>query len=282
MSLSNFGPYALAGQLGAGDMGTCYKSADSPPVCVKVLDKIDTSARMQREAGVEIIEFAATLKHQHLLPIHSVLDSPDGQGRVGLVMPLMPMGSLGDLIKRGKTPPPKVAFNMLTQLGEVLGYLHGQEVAHGSLKPSNILLDKSANVYLTDLAMAHLRELGYVPSQPTTDQLLFTAPEREYHAAPDFAADVFSLAVLGYLMLTGKMPFTEVDAPARGIIQQHNLPPTITAVLRRAMNQHNRLRYASLGEFITALKDATLGKVDEQTERVFGVNTPPSGSDHEG
>ncbi|MFP4322363.1 MAG: serine/threonine-protein kinase [Anaerolineales bacterium] len=277
MSMGNLGPYSLAGKLGAGDMGTCYKTAANPPQCLKVLDKIDTSARMQREAGIEIIEVAATLEHPRLWNIDAVLDSPDGNGQVAVVMPLSPVGSLADLFKKGKQPPPKVAFGMITQVSEALGYLHEQEIAHGSIKPSNVLLDKNGGAHLTDLPMAHLRELGFVPAQPTKMQLLFMPPEREYHAPPDIAADVFGLAVLAYLLLTTKMPFTETEAAARGIVPQHNLPPALCAVLRRAVNQHTRLRYTSLDELMTALRDASRGKVDEQTERVFGVNAPPPG-----
>jgi serine/threonine-protein kinase len=278
-----FGPYTLLERLGSGDMGTTYRAQqdDQAPVALKILDHIDTSNVMKRDASMDILEFVQSLSHPRLHPIEAILNNPDGDGRVALVMPFAPMESLGKLMTQGKLPAPKLGFKLLGQVATAIQFLHSNEVAHGSIKPNNLLLDSEGNITLTDLSMAHLREMGFVPAQPTTQHLLFMPPEREYHAAPEMVGDVYSLAVLAYLLLSGQMPFTEPEPETRGIISQNGLPPAVLAVLRRAMNPHLRLRYPSLGEFMNALKDATQGKVDPQTEKVFGINAPPAPPTHD-
>lgn len=272
---ANFGAYRLDAPLGKGDMGTTYRAfgANNPdPVALKILDRVDTQDHMKREAAAEVIEFAATLQHERLQPISAVLDTDE---KLGLVMPLAPVGSLGNMLAKGKKVPPQMALKIVGQIAGGLNYLHQQEVAHGSLKPNNILFDKEGNATLTDLSMAHLREFGLVPPSPTNQHRLFMQPEREYHAAPTIEADVYSLAVLSYLLLTGVMPFKEPDPEARGIIPQASLSPAMAAVLRRAMNPHTRLRYKTVGELMGVIKEALAGRVDPETEQVFGVNAPP-------
>lgn len=275
MSIGTIGSYTLLEVLGTGDMGTTYRAQapdQTEAVALKVLDKVDTSNEMKRGSAVELIEFAATLQHPRLCPITAVIDSADG--RLGIVMPLSPVGSMGDLMAGGKTIPPQHGLKMLGQLASGVQFLHDQEVAHGSIKPNNILLDHEGNATLTDLSMAHLRELGLVPASPTRQHLLFMPPEREYHAAPEVVGDVFSFAVLTYLLLTGKMPFDDPDPEARGTVPPLNLPPMVAAVLRREMNPHLRLRYTSLLDFMNALKAALKGEIDPETEKVFGITAP--------
>jgi serine/threonine protein kinase len=276
--METFAEYRLLGVLASGDMGTTYRAQGpegSDPVALKILDKIDTTLEMKRGAAVEVLEFVMSIEHPRLHPLSRIIEAAEVGGRVALVMPLAPMRSLGDAIQAGKLPPPGQGLKLLAQVAAGLHFLHQQEIAHGSLKPNNILLDAEGGVTLTDLSMASLREMGFIPAQPTAQQLLFMPPEREYHAPPEIAGDVYSLAVLAYLLLTGKMPFDDPEPNARGVIPVLNLVPAAAAVLRRAMNPHLRLRYSTLGEFMTALKEGMQGRVDEQTERVFGVNAPP-------
>lgn len=275
-----FGEYTLGDVLGSGDMGTTYRAihpAKIEPVALKILDKVDSTNTFKRGSAVEILEFAASLNHPRLTPIDAVVEvvDEDGGGQLGIAMPLSAAGSLSDLMKQGKKIAPKDGLKVLAQLASGIQYLHDQEVAHGSIKPSNVLFDAEGVAHLTDLPMAHLRELGLVPKEPTKQHLLFMAPEREYHASPEIIGDVFSLGVIAYLLLAGKMPFTDPDPDARKPIEQAGLPPAVAAVLRRELNPQLRFRYPTLTAFMMALKESTQGKTDPDTERLFGVNVPP-------
>jgi len=269
-----FGDYTLLEVLGSGDMGTTHRAQhpeQSEPVAIKILDKIDSSNDMQRGAAVEVLEFAASIHHERLHPILEVLDSPHGEGKLALVMPLSPVGSIESNAAKGNKVSPKQGFKLLGQIASGLYYLHQQEVAHGDIKPSNILLDADGNITITDLSMAHLREFGYTPPQPSESHLYYTPPERAYHGSAQLEHDVYSLAVLTYYLLTGEIPFDDPEPHARTIIPPRNLPPAVAAVLRRALGPHQRLRYATLDDFMNTLKAATRGEVDQETEKLFGV-----------
>lgn len=276
--MAQFGDYTLTGKLGTGDMGTVYQAThpDSPePIAIKILDKVDTRNSDQRGAALEVMEFAATIEHDQLHQMLRVLEVGEGEaGKLAIAMPLAAMRSLGDNLAKGRKIPPKMSFKVIAQVASALQPLHDMEVAHGSIKPNNVLLDKEGNATLTDLAMAHLRELGYVPAKPTDQHLLFMQPEREYHAAPAIDGDVFSLGVLSYLLLAGEMPWQETDPHARGVVSGDNLPPALAAVLRKELNPQPRLRYQDIASFMTALKSASRGQVDPETEQVFGVKPP--------
>lgn len=280
--MATFGNYTLLEPIGRGDMGTTYRaqSPDDETVALKILDRVTFKNIGQLGSAVEIAQFAATFTHPRLYPTLEVIEIEEGDGgKMGIVSPLATAGSLASVFGRGAKIPPKQAFKMLGQLASALQHLHDQEVAHGSIKPTNILLDAEGNASLTDLSMAHLRELGVVPPEGATKQhLFFLPPEREYHAAPEVIGDVFSLGVLAAMMLTGKMPFSDPEPEARGPLQFEGVPPAVATVLRRELNPQVRFRYPDMGSLMNALKDATMGKVDPETERLFGVkDSPPSG-----
>lgn len=269
-----FGDYTLLESLGSGDMGTTYRATDNntgEEVALKILNKVDSSNEYKRGSALEIIEFTMSMSHPRMQPITTAVEADD---KLGIVTPIAANRSLADYIKTNKVPP-KVGLKLVAQLASAIQYLHDQEVAHGSIKPSNILMDAEGNVSLTDLSMAHLRELGFVPEKPTKQQLFFMQPEKEYHAAPEIVGDVFSVAVLTYFLLSGKLPFNDPDPDARNPVEGGGLPPAMAAVLRKELNPQPRFRYTDLPSFMNALKDATQGKVDPETERLFGVAAPP-------
>ncbi|KAB2904703.1 MAG: protein kinase [Anaerolineae bacterium] len=278
--MATFGNYTLLEPIGRGDMGTTYRAqaqGSSDIVALKVLDKVEITSVGQLGSAVDLARFAATFSHPRLHPTLEVIEIEEGDGgQIGIVTPFAAAGPLSAVFARGTKIPPKQTFKVLGQLASALQHLHDQEVAHGSVKPTNVLLDAEGNAALTDLSMAHLRELGLVPADgPTRQHLFFMAPEREYHAAPEVIGDVFSLGVLAAMMFTGRLPFDQPEPEARGVLQIEGVPPAIAAVLRRELNPQLRWRYTDLGSFMGALKEATQGKVDPETERLFGVKQPP-------
>src|SRR5690606_10313931 len=136
-----FAPYEISQAFGKGDMGTDYVAQDTrsgQTVALKVLDQFDLSAKMDREAIVEIVRFAATLQHPHLHPILDVLATEAEGGLVAIITPMAPARSLGDYLKAGKKIPAKHALNIINRLAQALDFLHRQDVAHGGVKPTNV------------------------------------------------------------------------------------------------------------------------------------------------
>jgi serine/threonine protein kinase len=270
------GNYQLGPSVGEGDMGTVYKAQNAitqEVVALKILDKVDTSREGVRGAAVELIEFSASLNHPHLYPIQEVIESPDGL--TGIVMPMAAARSVNRYLVDGKTIPRAGASKVVTQIAGAVHFLHEQEVAHGSIKPTNVLLDAQGNAALVDLAMAHLRELGLVPKEPTMLQKYYMAPDVVYHASPEPLHDIFSLGVLAYHLFTGRIPFDDPDPLARQKISGEGLPPLLYPVFLRAMTPRTRLRYQTVATFMQDFQGAAQGKIDPETERLFSVSAPP-------
>ncbi len=269
------GPFETGPKIGEGDMGTVYQathSATGETVALKVLDKVDVGRKMDREAAAEVLEFAAGLKHEYLHPITHVVQTDDGMGMLGLAMPIASGRSLGNHLDRGRKIPVKHALKIISNVAEALHFLHQQEVAHGAIKPTNILLDANANPTLSDLPMAHLRDFGLVPETgPTLLQQFYMPAEQVYNATPEIRGDIFSLAVLTYHMLTGELPFDDPEPEARKLSEQRDLPAAVYYVLLRGMTQRLRMRYSSIKAFMEDFQGARRGQIDPETERWFKV-----------
>ncbi len=275
-----FGNYTLGPAMGDGDMGTVHKAQNTQTqevVALKILDKVDTSREGMRGAAVELIEFAASLTHPQMHPISQVIESDDGL--VGIVMPMAVARSVNRYLVEGKTIPRAAATKVITQIASALHFLHEQEVAHGSVKPTNVLLDAQGNAALSDLPMTHLRELGLIPKEPSLMQRFYMAPEVVYHASPEPLHDVFSLGVLAYHLLTGRIPFDDPEPLARKKISPEGLPSILVPVLLRAMTPRTRLRYPSIAAFMQDFQGAGNGKIDPETERLFHLSDEPEPPD---
>ncbi|NDJ85579.1 MAG: protein kinase [Chloroflexi bacterium] len=273
-SAPRFGPELIGPKLGDGDMGAVYKAGHVETremVALKILDQFDLPGQYDREAAVELIEFAGTLQHPRLHPIIAALESEEAGGRIGIVMPLATGGSLWDHLKSGRKIPPREAWQLIASIANGVNFLHGQEVAHGSLKPSNVLLDNDGTPTLTDLPMAHLRESGLVPPQPTELHQHFLRLESDYNSPPTIQGDVFALAGLTYTILAGRLPFNDPHPNARSIPEPAGLPAAIYSVLLRGLTNRTQLRYPSVVAFLQDLKGAREGKIDPQTAQWFTV-----------
>lgn len=275
--------YRIGPFLGEGDMGSVYQAqslSTQEIVALKVLDKVDTTSAMRREAAVELVQFAADLKHDQLQPISRCLNLDTDGGMLILVTPFAPARSIYDHLQKGTKIPPKQIFKIIVQISGALQFLHSQEVAHGSVKPTNVLLDAQGNATLTDLPMAHLRELGFVPPMPSMLQQYYMQPEFAFNASPEIIGDIFSLGVLAYHLLTGRIPFDELEPLARvEPPPATGLPDFVHPVLLRAMTDRRRLRYQTIKSFMGDLQGALRGQIDPETQRLFGSGNLPNPSD---
>lgn len=282
--MTTFGPYQLTSKLGSGDMGTVYKATDSrngQDVALKVLDQFSKLASsMERDAAVELIEFAATIQHEGLHRILEVIESEDEHGgRVGIAMPIAAAQSLYDHLATGKRLAERHAFMVIEKIAEAISFLHSQEVAHGSIKPTNVLLEQNAKFTITDLPMAHLREMGFVPATPSRLQQYYLLSESTYLSPPAIADDIFALGVLSYHVLTGRLPFDDPEPEARKAPSGDDLAPLVHSVLLRAMTNRPILAYPSVAEFVQDLRLAREGQqIDAETAKWFTVKPkdPPS------
>ena len=210
--------YQLEDEIGRGGMSVVYRARDfrlNRRVAIKVLPPelaYDAAIRMRftREA-----QMAAQLAHAHIVPIYDV---GERDGLAYFVMAMITGGNLASLLAREPRQPIEEARRILREVADALNYAHLRGVIHRDIKPDNILLDgDSGRAMVTDFGIAQAMEAGarltrtgIAVGTPT-----YMSPEQaEGERDLDGRSDIYSLGVLGYQMLTGRVPFTGANSLA--------------------------------------------------------------------
>lgn len=264
------GPYRIINQIGQGGMATVYKAYQASMdrnVAIKVLpgqlaESREFTQRFQQEAHI-----IARLEHPHILP---VFDYGESEGVTYLVMRYLDAGTLRDKMENGRPLPLDEIDRLFTQLADALGYAHSFGIVHRDLKPSNALIDAQGNLFLTDFGIAKMLESAS-PRLTQTDAIMGTpayiSPEQAQAAKVDQRSDIYSLGIILYEMVTGRVPFI-AETPLAVILKhvsdplpppstlKPDIPEAIERVILKALAKHPEDRFATVGDFLTAWKRA--------------------------
>ncbi len=223
---STLGRYELRRRIARGGMAEVYLGYDRRVrrrVAVKVLYGSDEPfvRRFEREA-----EAVGTLSHDHILPLY---DFGEQSPWYYLVMPYVEGGTLRDYLLKRTSLTLEEAGSFLEQIAEALQYAHDHDVVHRDVKPSNILLRPDGHAYLGDfgLAKAKMGADAVTHSGTMVGTPEYMAPEQS-NGIHDYRSDIYSLGIILYQMLTGRVPFT-ADLPVAislKHIQAHPTPPS--------------------------------------------------------
>jgi len=260
--------YDVQGELGRGGMALVYRAIDrrlKRPVALKVLPpelafREEVRRRFLREA-----ETSAKLNFQNIVPIYSV---DEKNGIVYLVMAFVDGETLAARLTRAPRMTNDEVRRLLREVAGALAYAHARGVVHRDIKPENILIEReSGRAMVTDFGIARAAEgdakltvtgvaIG-TPAYMSPEQAL---GERE----ADGRSDVYSLGVVGYLMLTGELPFKASNTPS--MMMKHlterlrpvrevrpDAPPDIAAVIEHALEKKPEDRFSSAAEMAAAL-----------------------------
>lgn len=265
------GQYQLKEIIGKGGMAVVYRAHQSSmkrDVAIKVMASElgrdpDFVGRFTREA-----ELFAVLQHPHILP---VIDFGSEGSTVFIVMRLVEGGSLDDRIKHGGNVELPLAARMLEQIGSALSFAHDKGIVHRDLKPNNVLLDAQSNTYLTDFGIAKM--LAGTTKLTATNAVLGTpaymAPEQWRGENIDARTDIYSLGIMAYEIVTGRLPF-QADTSFTLMYKHFNdlppeehmehLPPIVKAVILKALAKNPEDRFVSAHEFGQTFRSAVEGR----------------------
>ena len=259
------GEYSLQRELGRGGMGIVYLARDvqlDRDVAIKTLPKGHAQSTETRERFVREARTAAGLSHPHIVPIHRV---GEAGGFVFFVMTYVHGETLGERLRTRGPLPPDEAARVLREVAWALAYAHGRGIVHRDIKPDNILLEAgTGRALVTDFGIAH----GGDGLSPLTDPgkvmgtAHFMSPEQALDEAIDGRSDIYALGVVGYLAVSGRLPFEASNLPALVVRQTTEappgiahvapgLPPALAAAIDRCLDRNPQARFPD-GEALAA------------------------------
>ena len=250
-------------------MATVYKAyhaALDRYVALKVLHQAFNedqtfTARFQREARV-----VAKLEHPNIVPVY---DYAEHEARPFLVMKYIEGDTLKARLQQGPLTSKEIE-EVVNSIGSALGYAHRQGILHRDVKPSNVMIALDGVMYLADFGLARIAQAG--ESTMSSDSIMGTpqyiSPEQAMGIKElDAGTDIYSFGVMLYEMVVGQVPFS-ADTPF-SIIHDHiytplplpmkvnpNVPEPVQRVLLKALAKNRLDRFESVGEMVSAFKNA--------------------------
>jgi tRNA A-37 threonylcarbamoyl transferase component Bud32 len=236
--------------LGQGGMGAVYKARQTKLdrlVAVKILPPEVARDPAFAERFTREARSLARLNHPHIVTVH---DFGDADGLYYFTMEYVDGRNLRDLLQPGPLSAAQ-ALAIIPQLCDALQYAHDEGLVHRDIKPENILLDRKGRVKVADFGLARL--VGLTPTYLTLTgthevmgTLLYMAPEqmRRTHTV-DHRADIYSLGVVLYEMLTGELPLGRFAPPSHKAAVDERLDQ----VVLRALAREPAERYQDAGAF---------------------------------
>jgi len=225
---ATLGDYVVYGELGRGGMATVYL-ADDIHLDRKVAIKLMAPSLFYDEAMVQRFrreaKTAASLNHPHIIPIYAVRQSED---LLYFVMKWVDGRPLDGIIKDFQPLSIRLIEAVLAQVGGALNHAHRRGVIHRDVKPANILIDEEGWAIVTDFGIAKvLQSPGLTSDGNMVGTPFYMSPEQCRGGELTGAADQYSLGVVAYEMLTGRLPF--VGESVMGVFNAHfsEAPPPL-------------------------------------------------------
>jgi serine/threonine protein kinase len=257
--------YSVQEKLGSGGMADVYLGFHNflkRKVAIKVLPKLFSRDEAMVGRFLKEAESAAQLDHPNIISIYDI-------GVAGplnyFIMAYVPGGTLKDRLRRQKRLEVKTACRIVIQLCRALQYAHEKGVIHRDIKPDNIMFDDRDGVILTDFGIAKAK---FASKMTATGTLIGTphymSPEQLKGMEVDGRSDIYSLGILFYEVLTGRVPFEGEDTYAVGLkhIQEPPEPPinlnkkipnTLNEIIITMLAKTPNARFAGAAEVEEAL-----------------------------
>ena len=265
---AEFGRYRIVRQLGVGAMGTVYLALDTQldrHVALKIPNFRGSSDKELLERFLREARAAAKIQHRNICPVFDV-------GQIGgqhfITMAFIKGRPLSELINPEKLPPEKTSAILIHRLALALAQAHRYHVVHRDLKPANVMIDMSREPVVMDFGLAvqtdveiRMTQEGAMLGTPA-----YMSPEQLNGKSDDVdqQSDIFSLGIILYELLTGKLPFDgTLPQVVCQILQEEPVPPTtlrpslssgIEAICKKMMAKEKSERFESMSDVAMAIK----------------------------
>jgi eukaryotic-like serine/threonine-protein kinase len=262
------GRYRLDSKLGSGGMSTVYLARDETLerwIAVKILhreisDDPDQIERFRREA-----RSVAQLSHPNIV---AVIDAGEDGGHPYIVFEYVAGRTLKERIERLGRLPLDEAVAYAIEIGRGLASAHGRKLVHRDVKPQNVLIDPEGRAKVTDFGIARsLESDGLTKTGRVLGTTDYVSPEQAMGTEVDARSDVYSLGILLYEMLTGKVPFeaeTVVGVAMKHVnermpdvqLERPEVSSALAAAIERATSKNPDSRYDDMNAFLADLEGA--------------------------
>ena len=276
-SLKNIGKYQIITELGRGGLGIVYHAHDpyaKHDVAIRLLKPTSFSHDDQRQKFNQVFLTATAivgkLNHPHIV---SIFDAVIDAGQNYIVMELVQGTSLEAHIEIDHLLPVQTVMQYMFKCSAALDFANGQGLIHTDLKPVNIMYTKQGEVKIADFGKALIAKGDYMEAAEFTAYL---SPEQANKGHITHQADIYSLGVVMFRLLTGRLPFnaddsfTYVDkvlhqAPLNIRELRPEIPEKLAAIVHRMMEKNLANRYYAWTDVVTDLA-ACVALIDNETK----------------
>jgi serine/threonine-protein kinase len=269
--------YQLLQTLGSGGMAVVYRAKDlnlERYVAVKILRPDFSKDEGFRKRFHQEAKAAANLSHPNIVTVHDF--GLDGE-RLFIIMEYVPGTNLKSMIREQLVIPTDKALDLIIQAAQGIGYAHRAGLIHCDIKPHNMLVAPDGRLKVTDFGIARAlttiepdEKNAYVWGSPQ-----YLSPEQAEGLPPSPASDVYSLGIVLYEMVTGKLPFFSKDATE--LTRMHKevipistrnfnpeVPFTLDQIILKVLSKEQTSRYRTADQF---------GRVLENLKESYKINS---------
>ncbi len=273
MARKQLGKYDIIERLGRGGMAEVYKAYQASLdryVAIKLLhpflaDDTEFKERFEREA-----RNVAKLRHPNIVQVYDFDFDAESESYY-MVMELIEGKTLKDHLTSlgGERLPTTEAIRVVREAAQALAYAHSRSMIHRDVKPANLMIENDGRVVLTDFGIAKIVTGNqFTASGGMVGTPAYMAPEQGLGEAGDERSDLYSLGVILFQLVVGKLPY-DAETPLAVILKHLNepvpslrdinpdTPPAIDAMVQKAMAKDPEQRFQNADEFLAGLRSLT-------------------------
>ena len=251
--------YKILSKLGEGGMGVVYQAEDltlQRTVALKFLPQESVASASDRSRLVHEARAAAVLLHPNICPVYEIGES---DGHTFIAMGYLEGRSLKERLAEGPLPLEE-ALKLAKEIGEGLSAAHGKGIVHRDVKPGNVMVTPEGRAVLMDFGLAKMTGATKLTrTGATVGTVAYMSPEQMQGKEVDWRTDIWSLGVMLYEMVSGRLPFEGEYEPALFYaianadpkpLTGEKIPAGLDGILAKALAKRANDRYPTVREFI--------------------------------